>query len=202
MIPHRVGVPEGWWCGSIGWFCPPGFFWNSGKCILERQATVSPSQAESSTLKNVSYSRSQRTSLSNCVEMMSRGQRFPRLQSHCRSPQRDSGAVTLPSCRAQLIACVRFQAASIPGRHVEDMLQIADGKSGHPAVVIGLPRAAGQIVYCPGRPVEVNLVNLSTWCVVDVVLVVGRGGEGDDPAILGVGGSADARGQVPVDPLP
>jgi hypothetical protein len=81
------------------------------------------------------------------------------------------------------------------------MLPIADGKSSHPAVVIGLPRAAGQILHTPCRPIEINLVNLSTWCVVDVELIVGRGGEGYNPAKLGVGGSANACGQIHVDPL-
>src|SRR4029077_9856651 len=81
------------------------------------------------------------------------------------------------------------------------MLQIADGEASHSAVVIGLSPATGQIVYRPSQPVVINLVNLSAWRVVDVVLIVGRGGEGDDPAKLSVAGGANVARQILVDPL-
>ena len=60
------------------------------------------------------------------------------------------------------------------------MLQIADGETGHAAVVVSVSCAAGQIFYRPSRAVVIDLVDLGTWRVENVNLLVGRGGEGDE----------------------
>src|SRR5580658_6846396 len=91
---------------------------------------------------------------------------------HCRS-----FSYNLRFCRhlrlSSLIALQWISSPSTSVTQVEDVLQIADGKSGHAAtVVVSLSGSAGQIVGRPVRPIEIELVNLRARLVIDMELIV------------------------------
>src|SRR5215472_3171211 len=92
-------------------------------------------------------------------------------------------------------------AATLVVRHIEHVLNVADGESRDAAVGISVARTTGQIFYIPHQSVVVDLIYLRARCIVDVVLIVGRSYKADDLAVLCFSGCADEIGQIPVDPL-
>src|SRR5579863_3693060 len=89
---------------------------------------------------------------------------------------------------------------SVTSGQVENMLQIADGESGHAAVVADLS-AIGQIVDRPRRTVIEKLVNVVGGLVIDVELIVRLGGEGHHSPKIGIRWRPNRSGQVNTSPL-